>query len=351
MSGWRGALPPNPDETARRARRLALRAAAGGALVAGGRTLGTLLAFAGLDAATGDGAAAAGPLAPPSPAASLLEGGEGEGEQTLEVAGAALRLEFLDGFDAALRAATLAAVRTAALAVAAYFGGRFPVAAARIRLVAIEGRGVHAGRAYNEPDLNLRLHVGAASGAADFRDDWVMVHEMLHLAIPDVPRPQLWFHEGIATYVEGVVRGQAGLAAPLEVWHEWRVGMPKGLPAQDDRGIDRTATWGRTYWGGALFCLLADLRIRERSRLKVGLPQALQGVISAGGSYAVAWPLARTLAVADAAIGQDTLTRLHADWAETPVPIDLPALWANLGVGDAFDDRAPRASVRRAILS
>jgi hypothetical protein len=272
-------------------------------------------------------------------------------EDALEVAGATLALEFGPGFDEPLRGATREALRTAALAVAAYYGGRFPVAAARIRLEEVEGRGVHGGRTNNEPDLNIRLSVGEKTGPADFRDDWVMVREMIHLSLPDVPRPQLWFHEGVATYVEGVARGHAGLERPLDVWHEWRAGMPKGLPAEGDRGIDRTPTWGRTYWGGALFCLLADIRIRERSGLKAGLQQALQGVHAAGGSYAVAWPLARTLAVADAAVGQDTLTELHARWAEAPVQVDLPVLWAGLGVGDAFDDRAPRAVVRRAILS
>jgi hypothetical protein len=333
-------------------RRAALRAAAGGSL---GLGLGALVrALAPVHVLAGVLAGVVGAV--PRPAAAATEPGAGlaspgEGEETLAVAGAALRLEFLEGFDAGLRAATRAALRNSALAVAAYFGGRFPVPAARVRLVAIEGRGVHAGRTYNEPDLNISLHVGVSTSAEGFRADWVMVHEMLHLAIPDVPRSQLWFHEGIATYAEGVARGQAGLEAPLEVWHEWRVGMPKGLPAEDDRGIDRTPTWGRTYWGGALFCLLADIRIRERSRLRLGLAHALQGVIAAGGSYAVAWPLARTLAVADAAIGQDTLAELHAAWAETPVRVDLPALWASLGVGDVFDDAAPRAAVRRAILA
>jgi hypothetical protein len=274
-----------------------------------------------------------------------------EAADVLEVAGAALRLEFADGFDAALRAPTRDALRTAALAVAAYFGGRFPVAAVRIRLNEVEGHGVHGGQTDNEPDLHIRLRIGAASTAASFRDDWVMVHEMIHLSIPDVPRGQIWFHEGIATYVEGVVRGRAGLERPLDVWHEWRAGMPKGLPGEGDKGIDRTRTWGRTYWGGALFCLLADIRIRERSKLRLGLPQALQGVHAAGGSYAVHWPLERTLAIADAAIGQTTLTDLHAQWAESPVSVDLPALWASLGVGDAFDDAAPLAAVRRAILS
>jgi hypothetical protein len=320
-------------------RRAALCALVGVALGSSGKLVRALVPWTAVAGAVARAGAASEPLL------------AGEGDETLEVPGGALRLEFLEGFDPALRAATRSALRAAALAVCAYFGGRFPVPAARVRLVAIEGRGVHGGRAYNEPDLNLRLYVGVGTGAADFRADWVMVHEMLHLAIPDVPRAQLWFHEGIATYVEGVVRGQAGLAAPREVWREWRIGMPKGLPAKGDRGIDRTPTWGRTYWGGALFCLLADLRIRERSRLKLGLPQALQGVLAAGGSYAVAWPLSRTLAVADAAIGQDTLTELREAWGPKPVNVDLPALWASLGVGDSFDDAAPRAAARRAILS
>jgi hypothetical protein len=323
-----------------RSRRAALRALCAAAWTSGAAHLAWPLAAASLLAG---GAACARPASGPF--------SSGEGDETLAVPGAALHLEFLEGFDLPLRQATRSALRAAANAVATYLGGRFPVPSVRIRLVAIEGHGVHAGRAYNVPDLNLSLHVGIASTVTDFRDDWVMVHEMLHLAIPDVPPGQLWFHEGVATYAEGVARGRAGLEAPLDVWHEWRVGMPKGLPAEGDRGLDRTPTWGRTYWGGALFCLLADLRIHERSRLRLGLAQALQGVLAAGGTYAVAWPLERTLAVADAAIGQDTLAELHAAWADTPVRVDLPALWASLGVGDAFDDDAPRAALRRAILS
>ena len=39
--------------------------------------------------------------------------------------------------------------------------------------------------------------------------------------------------------------------------------MPKGLPQAGDQGLDNTATWGRKYWGGAMFCLLADIEIRK----------------------------------------------------------------------------------------
>src|SRR6516164_6130027 len=116
-----------PHLAKRATRRAALRAAAGAGLGLGAGALARALAPLALLGA----AAAAEPDMGPSMS--------GEGEETLEVPGAALRLEFLEGFDAGLRAATRNALRVAALAVAAYFGGRFPVPAARLRLVAIEG--------------------------------------------------------------------------------------------------------------------------------------------------------------------------------------------------------------------
>jgi len=30
---------------------------------------------------------------------------------------------------------------------------------------------------------------------------------------------------------------------------------PRACRGAADRGLDHTHTWGRTYWGGALFCL------------------------------------------------------------------------------------------------
>ena len=42
--------------------------------------------------------------------------------------------------------------------------------------------------------------------------------------------------------------------------------MPKGLPQAGDEGLDNTDTWGRKYWGGAMFCLFADVEIRKANR-------------------------------------------------------------------------------------
>lgn len=44
-----------------------------------------------------------------------------------------------------------------------------------------------------------------------------------------------------------------------------RVTIHQGLPQANDRSLDRTHTWARTYWGGALYCLVADVGIREQT--------------------------------------------------------------------------------------
>ena len=51
-------------------------------------------------------------------------------------------------------------------------------------------------------------------------------------------------------------------------------------------------------------------------------------------------------------MGQTTLTELYQQMKDSAQPTDLDALWLSLGVvDDGFDDTAPLASVRRAILS
>jgi hypothetical protein len=101
-----------------------------------------------------------------------------------------------------------------------------------------------------------------------------------------------------------------------------------------------------------MFCLLADVRMRQRGHATRGLQQALQGVQRAGGDYRVAWSAPRILATADAAVGTTTLSDLYRDMKDSVSAVDLAALWRELGVeGEQLRDDAPLAAVRRAILA
>jgi hypothetical protein len=178
---------------------------------------------------------------------------------------------------------------------------------------------------------------------------------MTHLALPDTGEAHAWLSEGIATYVEGVARVHAGTRSEEDVWAEELRSMPRGLPLPDDNGLDHTHTWGRTYWGGAMFCLQADVRIRESTALRFGLQDALRAVLRASGGLATDWPIERVLRTGDAAVGTRTLEDLYARMKDRPEKPDLVALWRQLGVeadGDAvrLDEHAPLAAVRRAIM-
>src|SRR5260370_1070119 len=128
-----------------------------------------------------------------------------------------------------------------------------------------------------------------------------------------------WLSEGLAVYVEPVARVQAGDLEAREIWQAMMRDMPKGLPQAGDEGLDNTDTWGRKYWGGAMFCLLADIEIRKRTGNKFGLQDAMRGVLAAGGNHEKDWSIDRVLSTADKAVGVDVLTRLHDEMGPKPV--------------------------------
>jgi hypothetical protein len=136
-------------------------------------------------------------------------------------------------------------IQDAADAIRTYFG-RFPVRTLRIAVTGTEGRGVHSGTAFTHRGA-LIVGVGQDSSAPDLKRDWVLTHEMVHLAQPKLDERYVWMQEGMATYVEPVARVQAGQLDATEIWRDIVRDMPKGLPAGGDRGLDNTHTWGRTY--------------------------------------------------------------------------------------------------------
>jgi hypothetical protein len=274
---------------------------------------------------------------------------------TITVGGGTLNIGFAPGPPTLPRAKLISWLETAAKAATTYFG-KFPVTSASILIVPSPGGDVQGGESWGFRGAAIRYVVGGEVSDAELRDDWIAVHEMTHLAEPDIREPHLWLAEGIATYVEPIARVQAGQLAPEKIWGDMMRDMKKGLPEPTDRGLDRTPTWGRTYWGGAMFCLMADIEIRKRTGNKMGLQQALRGIVDAGGTIEQDWPIERILDVGDTATGTTVLTELYQKMADEPSAPDLDALWRDLGVSMqnghvVFDDSAPLAPIRRAITT
>ena len=273
----------------------------------------------------------------------------------MHIGEATLNVGFAPGTFALPRSALMAWLETSAKAVSTYYG-KFPVGAVRILIVPVPGGDVQGGASWGYRGAAIRLLVGSDATAAELRDDWKAVHEMTHLALPDVHPPHIWLAEGLATYVEPIARVEAGDLTAEQIWGDMLRDMKKGLPAPGDQGLDGTDSWGRTYWGGAMFCLLADIEIRKQTGNKVGLQQAQRGILAAGGNLEQDWPVARIFNVGDQATGTHVLADLYAKMGDTPYAPDLGALWRDLGVSVqngrvSFDDTAPLAPIRRAITA
>ncbi len=273
--------------------------------------------------------------------------------QPLEVDGGVLEVAFAPGEFTLPRSALLDWINTAAVALSGYYG-RFPVAHARVLVIPQPGAGVRFGQAFGDQGPAVKVFVGEDSESHHLDRDWVMTHELAHLAFPSLHPRHRWLEEGLAVYVESVARLTTGVLSPEQVWGGFARSMPNGLPGPGDQGLDHTPTWGRTYWGGALFCLLADLEIRKRTENRRGLPDALRGVLAAGGHKGVRWPVERALEAADRATGATVLIDLYQRMKATPESVDLEQLWRDLGVeadgtSVRFDNTAPLAALRRAI--
>ena len=246
-------------------------------------------------------------------------------------------------------------INSAATAVCGYYG-EFPTRHFSL-LVKVDGRrGVHSGTTFPRGEGFTRISVGPQTTVGDLKQDWMMTHEMIHLAFPSMADSHHWIEEGISTYVEPVARVQAGQLSAIDLWSQFVRDMPQGEPQPGDRGLDQTHTWGRTYWGGAMFCLVADVEIHRETGNRKGLRDALRAIVAGGGTIDHDWSLPQALEIGDRATGTHVLADMYAKWKDAPVPVDLDKLWSDLGIhstadGIEFAADAPLSKVRDAIAS
>ncbi len=247
-------------------------------------------------------------------------------------------------------------VKEAAQAVVAYYGF-FPIKHTVIVITASDDDGVGFATSTHEDDPGyglIEINVGENANFHDLDEDWTLAHEMMHLAFPIMSRKNRWIAEGIATYIEPIARMRTEKISKEEVWGDLYKNLSKGLPRYDDGGLNNCRDYGRVYWGGALYCLLADVQMRINSNNRTGLEQALRAIAFNGGTAASDWTAAEALSVADRSTGQKVLQNLYSQMSETPMTYDYRTLLRQLGVTSRqghiyLDDKAPLAHVRRAI--
>ncbi len=253
------------------------------------------------------------------------------------------------------RASYEAWVHRSAQMIADYYEGTFPVPSLEITIVA-RGRG-GVGFGSHRQGRWIRVNVGRGTQERTLERDWVMVHEMLHATFPDLSDSHRWMQEGLSTYAEKIVRIRADNISEEDMWSRLSGSMHHGRPRAGDRGLAKTHTWGRTYWGGALFWMVADVELRAQTDNDRSLDDVLRYVASIGGNARQMWKPERVCKAADEGTGTQVVSRLYERMAKAPGDVDLDRLWTELGIVRAeddsvdFDGDAPLAHVRRGIAT
>src|SRR6266567_7884613 len=124
-------------------------------------------------------------------AGALMQSALPAAEETIPAAhitsgGATIEVTFAPGKINLPQSKVLAWISSAADAVSAYYG-HFPVPHGRILVRPVEGRsGVFNGTTYGYQGGFTRISIGQLTTQDELDNDWMMTHELLHLAFPDI---------------------------------------------------------------------------------------------------------------------------------------------------------------------
>jgi hypothetical protein len=237
------------------------------------------------------------------------------------------------------------------------FWGREPVEPKLLAIIPVRDKaGLPFGRVMAAGGATILLLLGDQISREQIYEEWVLVHEFLHLGTPLLRDTGIWFNEGIATYYEPILRARAGWKSEDDVWREWLSNMPRNLPALTEMGLSNAPS-RRAYYGGAIFLLLADIALRGGSQGAVGVENCLKSVLQTGADVRRRWSTEHMLSTCDQMAGQgDIMMSLARKFVFDHAPLDLAQLWQDLGVALGedgairYDDSAPLAAVRRSII-
>ncbi len=233
-----------------------------------------------------------------------------------------------------------------------YFG-RFPVPDLDVEIRRSGYGGVGFGQHFGGESVVIR--VGEGADAEDLRRDWVLPHEMFHTAFPSLAKRHRWMREGLSTYLESVIRAQAGVVSPESVWRRWDDRLEVGLPGPGEGGLENTRSWGSVYWGGTFFWFLVDVRLRVETNNRVSLQNALVQILASGGRARKTWPIEKVIRAGDRATGTRVFSKTYQDVGLNPYRGDVSTLFDKLGVSVwgadvTYDETAPWAHVAKELL-
>lgn len=269
-------------------------------------------------------------------------------ETTIGLPGGRLHVAIAGTIEAAPRERLLAWLRRVGAAATSAFG-RLPLPDVQVLVVPVGAQrgAVVFGQSTRGEGNGLALFVDPSQDAPAFARDWVAIHELSHLFHPHLGARGAWLAEGLATYLQDILRARAGLLAPAQAWTGLADGYARGRRATardasttlEDASLamERTHDYGRVYWSGAAYWLAVDLELRRAGR--PGIDDALRRFAACCLPSAQPWTPQAFVERLDALAGTDVYAKR---WREYRALRRFP---------DVPDPQSPAdAAIRTAIM-
>lgn len=284
--------------------------------------------------------------------------------ESIQVGHTQLRLAILDSRPQVSREQTRSWVKEAASATLAVHGA-FPQPNPQVMIVPIGQRSeaVPFARVLRGGGVALQFYIDPTRPLHEFSEDWTATHEFSHLLLPYVSRSDAWLSEGLASYMQNVLRVRDGRISERTAWDKLYAGFQRGIKATQRERSSRYESssrggWStmRTYWGGAAIWFLADVELRRRSQGRESVDSALTGIYRCCMDPGRLWQARELMQEMDRITGDTVFSELYQRYARAD---DFPAVddtLAALGVRvraarvRGLDDSASDVALRRQIM-
>lgn len=281
------------------------------------------------------------------------------------VANTYLRLAVLDSRPRVDIEETRQWVREAALATLSVHG-RFPQPTPQVLIVPVgqKNEPVPFARVVRGGGIGLQFFIDPTRSRREFSQDWTATHEFSHLLLPYISRRDAWLSEGLASYMQNVLRARDGRLTERSAWSKLHAGFKRGMRGASEKRTladESRATSGRwntmrVYWGGAAIWFLADVELRRRTQGRQTVDRALAGLQSCCMDPGKLWRARDMMRELDRITGESVfidLYQLYSKGAEfPPVEYELERIGVDTRQGRVrLSDYAAGATIRTAIMS
>lgn len=242
--------------------------------------------------------------------------------------------------------------------------GRMPVPHTQVLVRPMAGGGdpVPWAQSRRGGGVALDFRVDPDASADALASDWTAAHEYGHLFHPWLGADGSWLAEGLASYLQNVLRARAGAIAPGQAWQGLHAGLARGRAAPSGPTLEQAArrlrqerNYMRVYWSGAAFWLEADIALRQASRGRLSLDAGLDHFARCCLPQSRTWTAAQFVAELDRGLGVSVLVPLFDRYRVATAFPDLDAAWSALGLdpvsGEPRAGSGPEAAILRTAIT